>query len=116
MRYSRDSARAAVVEWTRGATPVTAVAAFNDQIALAILASCRTQHVVVPDDLALIGVDDLPLSSLAVPALTTIGMDLTAAADNLTAGILAAVGAPAPAAPSGPDAGDILALVQRETT
>ncbi|MEV6381897.1 LacI family DNA-binding transcriptional regulator [Streptomyces sp. NPDC051773] len=116
MRYSRDSARAAVVEWTRGATPVTAVAAFNDQIALAILASCRTQHVVVPDDLALIGVDDLPLSSLAVPALTTIGMDLTAAADNLTTGILAAVGAPAPAAPSGPGAGDILALVQRETT
>jgi hypothetical protein len=43
-------------------------------------------------------------------------MDLTAAAGNLTAGILAAVGAPAPAAPSGPDAGDILALIQRETT
>jgi DNA-binding LacI/PurR family transcriptional regulator len=116
MRYSRDSARDAVVEWTQGATPVTAVAAFNDLIALAVLASCRTQRIGIPDDLALIGVDDLPVSSLAVPALTTIGMDLTAAAGNLTAGILSAVRAPAPAAPSGPDVGDILAIIERETT
>lgn len=116
MRYSRASARDAVAEWTRGATPVTAVAAFNDLTALAVLASCRTQHIDVPDDLALIGVDDLPVSSLAVPALTTIGMDLTAAAGNLTAGILSTVGAAAPAAGRRPDAGDILALIQRETT
>ncbi|MFF7277922.1 substrate-binding domain-containing protein [Streptomyces griseorubiginosus] len=81
-----------------------------------VLASCRTQSIAIPDDLALIGVDDLPVSSLAVPALTTIGMDLTAAAGNLTAGILATVGAPVPAAPSRPDVGDILVLVQRETT
>ncbi|MFM9555910.1 MULTISPECIES: substrate-binding domain-containing protein [Streptomyces] len=116
MRYSRASARDAVVEWTQGGTPVTAVAAFNDLIALAVLASCRTQHIAIPDDLALIGVDDLPVSSLAVPALTTIGMDLTAAADNLTAGVLSAVGAPAPAASSPSGAGDILALIHRETT
>ncbi|MET7794826.1 substrate-binding domain-containing protein, partial [Micrococcus luteus] len=61
--------------------------------ALAVLASCCTQHIDVPDDLALIGADDLPVSSLALPALTTIGMDLTAAAGNLTAGILSTVGA-----------------------
>ncbi|MFJ4539968.1 hypothetical protein ACIP39_29000 [Streptomyces tibetensis] len=30
----------------------------------------------------MIGVDDLPVGSLAVPALTTIGMDLTAAAGS----------------------------------
>ncbi|WP_330350735.1 substrate-binding domain-containing protein [Streptomyces sp. NBC_00582] len=73
-----------------GRHPGPAVAAFNDLIALAVLASCRTQHIGVPDDLALIRVDDLPVSSLAVPALTTIGMDLTTAARNLTAGILSA--------------------------
>ena len=118
MRYARASARAAVMEWTQGVTPVTAVAAFNDLLALAVLASCRTQHIAVPDDLALIGVDDLPVSSLAAPALTTIGMDLTVPAGNLTARILSMAGAPAPApaAPSGPGAGDILAVVQRETT
>ncbi|MCD9872765.1 LacI family DNA-binding transcriptional regulator [Streptomyces guryensis] len=116
MRYSRDSARNAVAEWTQGATPVTAVAAFNDLAALAVLASCRIQHIVVPDDLALIGVDDLPMSSLAVPALTTIRMDLTAAADNLASSVLSTVGAQPPTAPSGPDAADILAIVPRETT
>ncbi|WP_328348130.1 substrate-binding domain-containing protein [Streptomyces violaceus] len=116
MRYSRASALAAVAEWTQGTTPVTAVAAFNDLIALAVLASCRTQHIEVPDDLALIGVDDLPVSSLAVPAVTTIGMDLTPAAGNLTTGIHSTVGAPAPAEPSRSAAGDILALIQRETT
>ncbi|MCX5265940.1 substrate-binding domain-containing protein [Streptomyces sp. NBC_00199] len=116
VHYSRASARDAVVEWPQGTTPVTAVAAFNDLVALAVLASCRTQRIGIPDDLALIGVDELPVSSLAVPALTTIGMDLTAGAGNLTAAILATVGAPVRAAPSGPDAGDILALIQRETT
>ncbi|MET7541576.1 substrate-binding domain-containing protein [Streptomyces sp. NPDC005507] len=104
------------MEWTQGAPPVTAVAAFNDLIALAFLASCRIQHIVVPDDLALIGVDDLPMSSLAVPALTTIRMDLTAAADNLASSVLSTVGARPPTAPSGPGAADILAIVQRETT
>lgn len=116
MRYSRDSARNAVAEWTQGATPVTAVAAFNDLIALAVLASCRIQHIAVPDDLALIGVDDLPMSSLAVPALTTIQMDLTAVADNLASSVLSTVGARPPTTASRPDAADILAIVQRETT
>ncbi|MDQ1050005.1 substrate-binding domain-containing protein [Streptomyces sp. V4I2] len=100
MRYSRASARAAVVEWTQGATPVTPVtpvAAFNDLIALAVLAAAARSSSTSPDDLALIGVDDLPVSSLAVPALTTIGLDLTAAAGDLTAVILSTVGAPVPA-------------------
>ncbi|MFE7837793.1 LacI family DNA-binding transcriptional regulator [Streptomyces sp. NPDC057474] len=116
MRYSRAGARAAVAEWTQGATPVTAVAAFNDLLALAVLANCPSQHIAVPADLALIGVDDLPLASLAVPALTTIGMDLTAAAGNVTTSILSMVGAAAPPTPRRPGSGDILALIQRETT
>jgi DNA-binding LacI/PurR family transcriptional regulator len=114
LRYSQESAWAAVAEWTQGAGPVTAVAAFNDLLALAVLASCRTHHIAVPDDLALIGVDDLPIAALAVPALTTIAMDLTAIAVGLTARILTLVDAAAPAAPAG--RGEILAVVQRDTT
>jgi DNA-binding LacI/PurR family transcriptional regulator len=114
LRYSQDSARAAVAEWTQGATPVTAVAAFNDLLALAVLASCRIQHVAVPDDLAVIGVDDLPIASLAVPALSTIAMDLTAIAVSLTTRILSLVDDVAPVAPAG--LGDILTVVRRDTT
>ncbi|WP_206797178.1 substrate-binding domain-containing protein [Amycolatopsis sp. MtRt-6] len=54
MRNAQDSARTAVAEWTRGATSVTPVAAFNDLLALAVLASCRTRHIAVPDELALL--------------------------------------------------------------
>lgn len=114
LRYSQESASAAVAKWTRGASPVTAVAAFNDLLALAILASCRAQNIAVPDDLALIGVDDLPIASLAVPALTTISMDLTTIAVSLTTTILSLVDNGAPAVPA--DSGAILTLVQRDTT
>ena len=114
LRYSQESAQAAVAEWTRGADPVTAVAAFNDLLALAVLASCRTHQIAVPDDLALIGVDDLPIAALAVPALTTIAFDFTAIAVGLTAKILALVDAAAPATPA--DTGEILTVVQRATT
>ncbi|WP_442819356.1 substrate-binding domain-containing protein [Streptomyces sp. NBC_01236] len=41
-----------------------AVAAFNDLIALAVLASCRRQHIEVPDDLALIGGLDVALDTV----------------------------------------------------
>lgn len=114
LRYSRESASAAVKKWTRGATPVTAIAAYNDLLALAILASCGTQGIAVPDDLALIGVDDRPMAALTVPALTTIAMDLTSVAANLTTSILALIeGRPLVESPAHDD---ILALVQRDTT
>lgn len=93
---------------------VTAVAAFNDLLALAVLESCRTRHIAVPDDLALIGVDDLPIASLAVPALSTVAMDLTAIVAGLTTKILSLVDDVTPAAPAG--AGGILTVVRRDTT
>jgi DNA-binding LacI/PurR family transcriptional regulator len=88
--------------------------AFNDLLALAVLASCRTHDIAVPDNLALIGVDDLPIASLAVPALSTIAMDLTAIAVSLTTRILSLVDDEAPPAPAG--LGDILTVVRRDTT
>jgi DNA-binding LacI/PurR family transcriptional regulator len=64
--------------------------------------------------LALIGVDDLPIASLAVPALSTVAMDLTTIAVSLTTRILSLVDDVAPAPPAGP--GDILPVVRRDTT
>ncbi|MQA33816.1 LacI family DNA-binding transcriptional regulator, partial [Modestobacter roseus] len=51
------SATDAVRTWhTAG---VTAVAAYNDEVALAVLAGARARGLAVPDDLAVIGVDDV---------------------------------------------------------
>jgi DNA-binding LacI/PurR family transcriptional regulator len=116
MEYSRESAREAVSEWTGAGEPVTAVAAFNDQLALAVLAICLTEDIAVPGDLALIGVDDLPIASLAVPALTSVSIDLTAVAGALSARVLVLAGEPEPASEAQPTPVSLLSVVQRETT
>jgi len=67
-------AAAAVAEWA--ARPVTAVCAFNDEAALAVLAGMRVHGLTAPGDLAVMGVDDLPAARLTAPPLTTIGFDL----------------------------------------
>jgi DNA-binding LacI/PurR family transcriptional regulator len=52
--------------------PVTAVCAYNDEVALALLAGARGQGLDVPGDLAVIGVDDIPSAAVSLPALTTV--------------------------------------------
>lgn len=89
--YSRDSAGSAVMRWRTGDTPVTGVAAFNDTMAFSILAASRTAGLRVPDDLALIGVDDLPIAALIDPALTTVRLNLDVPAEVIASRVLAAV-------------------------
>jgi DNA-binding LacI/PurR family transcriptional regulator len=72
--YTRASAVRLLNRWLpRG---VTAVAAFNDTAGLAILAACRAQGVRVPQDLAVIGTDNLPSAALADPPLSSLAFDL----------------------------------------
>lgn len=51
---------------------VTAVAAFNDDVALAVLHAAWSSGVGVPADLAVIGADDIPAARYTCPPLTTI--------------------------------------------
>jgi LacI family transcriptional regulator len=50
----------------------TAILAFNDQVALGVLAGCRAAGLDVPGRLSLVGCDDSLPDGLAWPALTTI--------------------------------------------
>jgi DNA-binding LacI/PurR family transcriptional regulator len=70
-----ESAAAAVAAWQRAEPPVTAVCAYNDQVAMAVLAGMRRLGLTAPDDLAVIGVDDIPTAVLASPPLTTVRPD-----------------------------------------
>lgn len=74
------SGAAAIQAWRALTPPVTAVCAYNDDVALAILAGMRQLGLDAPVDLAVIGADDIPAAALAFPALTTVTIDLTAAA------------------------------------
>jgi DNA-binding LacI/PurR family transcriptional regulator len=67
-------AAAAVGQWT--SQSVTAVCAFNDETAIALLAGLREQGLAAPADLAVIGVDDIPTARLAAPPLSTVAFDL----------------------------------------
>jgi DNA-binding LacI/PurR family transcriptional regulator len=50
----------------------TAVVALNDQIALGMMFSFLGQKLKVPDDVSIVGIDDILLSGIAYPALTTV--------------------------------------------
>jgi len=52
----------------------TAVIAFNDQLALGALAGLTQRGVRVPDDISLVGCDDVPMAEMVAPPLTTIAM------------------------------------------
>ncbi len=53
----------------------------NDLMAMAVLDVARGRGIRVPDDLAVIGFDDIPAASLPAYALTTIAQDARAMAD-----------------------------------
>ena len=57
---------------------VTAVVAGNDQIALGLLRALHEAGRSVPDDVAVVGFDDMPESAFFYPPLTTIRQDFAA--------------------------------------
>lgn len=108
-----DAAVRAVEAWRAGDEPVTAVAAYNDEVAIAVLAGLRALGLGAPGDLAVIGVDDTPAARLAAPPLTTVSQSIEAQAAYLAAATLRALdGTDAP--PHLPT--DVLDVVVRDST
>ncbi|XVQ06587.1 LacI family DNA-binding transcriptional regulator [Spirillospora sp. CA-255316] len=68
------SAAQAVARWAERS--VTAVCAFNDETAIAVLAGMREHGLTAPAGLAVIGVDDIPTARLVAPPLTTVAFGL----------------------------------------
>ena len=65
------------------------IVASSDLSALQIMQALGRRGVRVPDDVTVIGYDDIPFSALANPSLSTIRQDLTAAGDALVDCVLA---------------------------
>lgn len=82
-------ARLLLHEWLdRG---VTGVCAYNDEIALQLLAAAKAEGIRVPDDLAIVGMDDIPDASWSDPGLTTVGFDHEGIADVFASQLVAEV-------------------------
>jgi LacI family transcriptional regulator len=62
----------AMEEILAGATRPTALVATNDLMANGAIETARKTGVRIPSDISLLGFDDLPLSSLVFPKLSTI--------------------------------------------
>jgi DNA-binding LacI/PurR family transcriptional regulator len=56
------------------ASAVTSVIAYNDMVAVGLIGRLRDRGVNVPDDISVIGVDDIPMSAMYSPSLTTIAL------------------------------------------
>jgi DNA-binding LacI/PurR family transcriptional regulator len=52
----------------------SAVIAYNDLMALGVMSRRAVRGLRVPDDLSVIGIDDIPMSGMSSPALTTVGL------------------------------------------
>jgi LacI family transcriptional regulator len=58
------------------ANPPTAIFASNDVMAMGVMDAVRNRGLRVPDDISIIGFDDIPQASLTYPALTTVNQPL----------------------------------------
>jgi DNA-binding LacI/PurR family transcriptional regulator len=56
------------------ASGVTAVLAFNDQMALGVVAGLQARGISVPADVSVVGFDDVPMASMVAPPLKTISL------------------------------------------
>jgi DNA-binding LacI/PurR family transcriptional regulator len=88
VRADLDAAaiRDVVAEWKQGERP-EAVAAYNDEYAIAIVAALIAAGVRVPRDVAVIGVDDMPMGRVTTPTITTLGIEFDEYARAMAAAV-----------------------------
>jgi DNA-binding LacI/PurR family transcriptional regulator len=70
--YQEDGGAAAAVRLVDSGTEFTAVFAANDLTAIGAMGAFRTRGRLVPDDVSVVGFDDLRLASYVSPGLTTV--------------------------------------------
>jgi len=74
--WSATSGQDALLSFIEQGRIPTAVFAQNDRMAMGVMSAAREAGIKVPTQLAVIGVDDMPLSSYFDPPLTTMRQDI----------------------------------------
>jgi LacI family xylobiose transport system transcriptional regulator len=86
--FQVDGGRARAEELLSLAEPPTAIFAGSDLQAVGVIEAARAHHLAVPDDLSVIGYDDIPLAQWLSPNLTTVHQPLQKMAEEATRMIL----------------------------
>jgi LacI family transcriptional regulator len=79
----------------------TAIFAANDAMAIGCLAAMRERGLRVPEDVSLVGFDDVPIARYLTPALTTVQVPIAELGKQAMARLLAAVDDGSPGHPEG---------------
>jgi LacI family transcriptional regulator len=74
--FTRDGGFAAAGALLDAAPEITALYAMNDAMAIGVLAAARQRGLRVPEDLSVMGFDDIPIARDVTPALTTVRLPL----------------------------------------
>jgi DNA-binding LacI/PurR family transcriptional regulator len=72
LRSDEESGRAAAESLFKDLPHPTAVLATSDRLAIGLMEAARAHRIRVPEDLAVVGFDDIPAASLISPQLTTV--------------------------------------------
>jgi len=88
---TEDDGRAAMETLLARGVPVDGVFAASDMIAIGALSACRSAGLRVPDDVAIVGFDDIPIAAFTNPALTTVMQDVRVAGLTLVEMLLALI-------------------------
>jgi LacI family transcriptional regulator len=70
--YRSDSGGKCLVQLMQAEKPPTAVFACNDIMAIGAMTAARQLGYNVPDQLSIVGFDDIAMSSMVIPTLTTV--------------------------------------------
>jgi LacI family transcriptional regulator len=70
--FDRQQARKAVEDWLTGGVNFDAIFAADDEMAIGALTTLERAGIKVPEDVGLVGFDDIYLSQYLVPPLTTV--------------------------------------------
>jgi LacI family transcriptional regulator len=84
-----EAALAAATDMLELADPPTAIFAGSDMQAMGVYEAARLHNMRIPDDLSVVGFDDLPMSGWVSPPLTTIVQPLALMAAMATRTVLA---------------------------
>jgi Periplasmic binding protein-like domain len=82
------------------ASGATAIVAYNDLVALSVLSRLAARDIQVPQDVSVVGFDDLLFASMCTPPLTTVSMPIRSAPGSNAGRAMSLFNAPSADKPS----------------
>jgi LacI family transcriptional regulator len=89
--FSEGSGFRAAQDLVNSAMRPSAIFASNDAMAIGALSALRTSGLKVPEDIAVAGFDDIPMSAYVEPPLSSVHVDISALGERATVRLLDAL-------------------------